>query len=157
MLTQNSPATATLGQLLDPRSGKKPISGGSRDTEVNEPTTIPAGAPSAPAEVTTEPGTRVIRALLGIIEEGVASGEISTGASTVPVPRALRNDLRRVRGELGLGIDEAVLARGILLWSALFGAVSLELFGQYGEDTFLEPGVLFDHQMRLAVSTLRGS
>ncbi len=111
----------------------------------------------APAEVTTEPGTRVIRALLGIVEQGVASGEITTGATTVPVPRALRSDLRRVRGELGLGVDEAVLARGILVWSALFGAVSLEVFGQYGEDTFLEPGALFDHQMRLAIATLRGS
>ena len=111
----------------------------------------------APAEVTTEPGTRVIRALLGIIEEAAASGEIGTGATTVPVPRALRSDLRRVRGGLGIGIDEAVLARGILVWSALFGAVSLEVFGQYGDGTFLEPDALFDHQMRLAVATLRGS
>jgi hypothetical protein len=44
----------------------------------------------------------------------------------------------------------------VLLWSALFGAVSLEVFGQYGADTFAEPGALFEHQLRLALGTLRG-
>ena len=44
----------------------------------------------------------------------------------------------------------------VLLWSVLFGAVSLEVFGQYGTDTFAEPAALFEHQLRLALTTLRG-
>lgn len=110
----------------------------------------------APGEQTTEPGTRVILAILGLVQDGVAAGEITPGPSTVPVPRALAADLRRVRGDLGLAVDEAVLARGVLVWSALFGAVSLEVFGQHGGGTFLEEEALFEHQMRLVVATLRG-
>jgi AcrR family transcriptional regulator len=107
-------------------------------------------------EVTVEPGTRVIRLLVGLVSEGVAVGEIRNGPSPTPLSRALRADLTRVRSELGVDVDQAVLARAVLLWSALFGAVSLEVFGQFGEDTFLEPGLLFEHQMRLAIATLRG-
>ncbi len=53
-------------------------------------------------------------------------------------------------------MDQAVLGRAVLLWSVLFGAVSLEVFGQYGVDTFTEPRALFEHQVRLAIATLRG-
>jgi Tetracyclin repressor-like, C-terminal domain len=41
-----------------------------------------------------------------------------------------------------------------MLWTVLFGAVSLEVFGQYGPDTFAEPGLLFEHQVTSAVTTL---
>ena len=43
-----------------------------------------------------------------------------------------------------------------MLWSVLFGAVSLEVFGQFGADTFAEREALFEHQVRLALATLRG-
>ena len=48
------------------------------------------------------------------------------------------------------------MARAVLLWATLFGAVSLEVFGQYGEDTFTERRTLFEHQMRLALAVVRG-
>jgi hypothetical protein len=41
---QKRPAARIFGQLLDVLSGKKATSGGSSDTEVNDPTTIPTGA-----------------------------------------------------------------------------------------------------------------
>ena len=72
------------------------------------------------------------------------------------VPRALRADLTQVRDGLGLEVDPAVVGRAVLLWSVLFGAVSLEVFGQFGADTFAEQEALFEHQIRLALSTLRG-
>ena len=107
-------------------------------------------------EATLEPGTRVIRLLLGLVAEGVAVGDIRNGSSEVPIPRALRADLARVRTDLGVDIDTAPLARAVMLWSVLFGAVSLEVFGQLGRDTFTDPGVLFDYQVRQALVTLRG-
>jgi AcrR family transcriptional regulator len=110
----------------------------------------------APGEQTTEPGTRVIRALITLVAEGVRAGDVVDGPTAVPVPRVLRADLTAVRGELGLDVDAAVLARAVMLWSVLFGAVSLEVFGQYGTDTFGEPAALFEHQVRLALATLRG-
>jgi AcrR family transcriptional regulator len=110
----------------------------------------------APGEQTTEPGTRVIRSLVALVGEGVRAGDIEDGPSAVPVPRALRADLARVRDELGLTVDPAVLGRAVLLWSVLFGAVSLEVFGQFGTDTFTQLEPLFEHQIRLTLATLRG-
>jgi AcrR family transcriptional regulator len=110
----------------------------------------------APGEQTTEPGTRVIRALMGLVAEGVRAGDVVDGATVVRMPRALRADLVRVRDELGMDVDPAVLGRAVQLWAVLFGAVSLEVFGQYGADTFAEPEALFEHQIRLALATLRG-
>jgi AcrR family transcriptional regulator len=110
----------------------------------------------APGEQTTEPGTRVILTLMALVAEGVRVGDVVDGPTAVPVPRALRADLARVGSELGVDIDPAVLGRGVVLWSVLFGAVSLEVFGQYGADTFAEPAALFEHQLRVALATLRG-
>jgi AcrR family transcriptional regulator len=111
---------------------------------------------AAPGEQTPEPGTRVIRAVLALVEAGVAGGEITPGPTTVPVPRVVAADLRRVNAAMGLTFDEAVLARGVLAWSALFGAVSMEVFGQHGPGTFTHEEALFDHQMRLLVAILQG-
>ena len=110
----------------------------------------------APAAQTTEPGTRVVRVILGLVEAGAAAGEVARGAGPVPLPRVVAADLRRLRTGLGLHLEEAVLARSVLAWSALIGAVSLEVFGQYGPDTFTSGDALFDHQMRLVVAVLRG-
>ncbi|MEP6798404.1 MAG: WHG domain-containing protein [Lapillicoccus sp.] len=111
----------------------------------------------APGEVTTEPGTRVMRLLVGLVDAGVASGEVATGAGRVPVSRALRCDLAAIRTELGVThADEAVLGRAISLWTALLGAVSAEVFGQFGADTFSAPDQVFDHEIRLALVVLVG-
>src|SRR4051812_17667706 len=53
MLTQKAPDSCIRGQELDVRSGKNATSGGSSDTDVNEPTAIPAGVPSLAIPVTT--------------------------------------------------------------------------------------------------------
>jgi AcrR family transcriptional regulator len=110
----------------------------------------------APGERTTEPGTRVILALVHLVAEGVEVGDVTDGPALVPVPRPLRADLGRVTADIGVDVDPAVMARAVLLWATLFGAVSLEVFGQYGKDTFAEPGLLFEHQMRLALAVVRG-
>lgn len=110
----------------------------------------------APGEVTTDPGTRVIRTLVALVVDGVERGDIVDGPVRVPLPRALRTDLARVRTGLGIDVAPAVLGRAVLLWSVLFGAVSLEVFGQFGADSFTEPALLFEHQVRLALATLRG-
>ena len=110
----------------------------------------------APGDRTTEPGTRVIRALVALVAEGVRAGDVVDRPTAVPVPRSLRTDLTRVRDGLGVEVDPAVVGRAVLLWSVLFGAVSLEVFGQFGADTFAEREALFEHQVRLALATLRG-
>src|ERR1700730_17544866 len=55
MLTQNRPTERILGQLLEVRSGKNATSGGFSETDVNEPTAIPASNSSAAAVTTHTP------------------------------------------------------------------------------------------------------
>ena len=83
-------------------------------------------------------------------------GDVVNGAGAVPLRAPLRTDLVVVARELGLHVDPAVLARAVMLWAVLIGAVSLEVFGQYGPDTFAEPGLLFEHQIRSALAALQG-
>ena len=69
---------------------------------------------------------------------------------------ALATDLHRVADDVGMTAGPALLARSIHLWASLVGGVSLEVFGQYGADTFTEPAALFEHQVRLSLALLRG-
>src|ERR1700679_4314862 len=52
-LTQNDPVSRIVGKLVDDRSGRNATRGGSSETEVNEPTAIPAGPSSRCEAVTT--------------------------------------------------------------------------------------------------------
>src|SRR3954464_2952889 len=53
MLTQNAPESRNFGHDDELLSGMKATSGGSSDTEENDPTAMPAGLPSASTPVTT--------------------------------------------------------------------------------------------------------
>ena len=54
MFTQNAPESRNFGQLDDDLSGMNATSGGSSDTDVNDPTAMPAYPPSGSAAVTTQ-------------------------------------------------------------------------------------------------------
>jgi AcrR family transcriptional regulator len=106
----------------------------------------------APAERTTAPGIRVVARLVRILDEAWAAGagraqrEESGDAGQLP-PR-LAADLERIREEFGAAAPAHVLARGIGVWSGLFGAVNFEVFGQYGAGTFTDPAELFELTIR---------
>ncbi len=106
----------------------------------------------APAERTVGPGTRVIGALLDAVATGVAAAEISH--SEVAVGQALSADFAAVRDEFDFPGDDSAVARCLVLWAGLVGAISLEVFGQYGADTFRDTGALFDVQVGLFVDML---
>lgn len=104
----------------------------------------------APAERTTEPGTRVIISLMAIFDAAWRAGALHDGpalAGAVPAPLAA--DLKAIRAELGLAVPDGLLARGALVWTSLFGAVSFEVFGQYGEGTFAARDELFEHHLQV--------
>ena len=92
----------------------------------------------APRERTVGPGTRVVGALFGAVGAGIAAGAIT--GSNVPVAQPSSSDFDRIRAEFGFGGDDAAVAKCFLLWAGLVGAISLEVFGQYGADTLAEPG-----------------
>lgn len=110
----------------------------------------------APAERTTEPGTRVVRALIKVVDDAhrAAAGRLPAESQSPAVGTALHADFEAIRGPLGAALSDAMLARGTLVWTALFGTVSFEVFGQYGPDTFRAKDELFDqhveHLARLA-------
>jgi len=102
---------------------------------------------NAPAERTTGPGTRVIVSLIGILEAAFRAGRLAAPQGLPDLPPTLAADLAAIRSEFALDIPEELVARGVLVWSSLFGAVSFEVFNQYGPDTFKAPSELFDHHL----------
>lgn len=101
----------------------------------------------APAERTTGPGTRVIYALMDILDGAYRAGRLAAATGTPAVVPALAVDLGNIRRNLGLAVPDRLLARGALVWTSLFGAVSFEVFGQYGADTFAARDELFEHHL----------
>ncbi len=59
------------------------------------------------------------------------------------MPARLRADLERLRATLDLRVGDVLLARGMVAWANLMGAISLELFGHL-HNVVDTPGALFD-------------
>ncbi len=123
-----------------------------REWALREPSTYALlyGAPvpgyAAPAEQTTGPGTRVPATLLGITAAADAAGCLDP-VDPAPVGAGLAAGLAAVRTEFDAPLPDEVLVRGVLAWVSLFGAVSFEVFGQYGPDRMGDPGELFEHHL----------
>ncbi len=107
----------------------------------------------APAERTTEPGTRVIRRLVEVWEDAWVAGSLRLPDEPAG-PRRLSLDLAPVRSAMGLTAPDEVIARGMLVWAGLFGCVSFEIFGQYGPDAFADPKDVFEHHLRVLIATI---
>jgi hypothetical protein len=102
----------------------------------------------APAGETTPPGTRVIYSLIGILDGAYRAGELTLPAPcAAAVPSDLSADFEEVRAALGIAVPDGLLANGTLVWTSLFGAVSFEVFGQYGANTFKARDDLFEHHL----------
>lgn len=100
----------------------------------------------APAERTTVPGTRVVYCLMEILDAAYRAGKLKESEASAIHP-ALAADLAAIRSELGLAVPDGLLARGALVWTSIFGAISFEVFGQYGADTFSARDELFRHHV----------
>ncbi|KAA0024993.1 TetR/AcrR family transcriptional regulator [Antrihabitans cavernicola] len=108
---------------------------------------------SAPAEQTTGPGTRVIVALMSLYQRAADADAIKlTDISTVPP--SLSANFDTIREFYGLTTPDDLIARGVLAWAAMFGAVNFEVFGQYGPDTFSDPAALYEHNLNVLVETV---
>ncbi|NKY85209.1 TetR/AcrR family transcriptional regulator [Nocardia veterana] len=98
----------------------------------------------APAQETVAPGTRVVAALLRIVENAWRAGEIVPPETAPEVPAELSADIERIRGEFGLQMPDWVMARTLTVWTSLFGAVSFDVFDMYGAQTFTDRSQVFD-------------
>lgn len=106
----------------------------------------------APRERTVGPGTRVVGALFEVIAAGIAADDIPSSETVVAEP--LSSDFAALRDEFSFAGDDGAVAKGFLSWATLVGAISLEVFGQYGPDTLTEPADVFDLQIGLLINTL---
>ncbi|TKV58692.1 TetR/AcrR family transcriptional regulator [Nakamurella flava] len=124
------------------------------------------GAPvpgyAAPAERTTVPGTRVVVRLVRLVADAYRAGELREPPS-IPLGAGLAADVERIMADPTVRPAEPagarplppeLAARVLLVWPALFGAVSWEVFGQFGAGTLTDPAALFDHSVELLAHQL---
>lgn len=104
---------------------------------------------AAPAERTTVQGTRVVALLARIMEDAWRAGEVGGHGMA---PGGLAADYQAIRDQFSLSAPDGLIAATIQAWSALFGAISFEVFGQYGPDTFTDMDALHNYTVdRLSV------
>lgn len=100
---------------------------------------------AAPAEQTTEPGTRTLLALLTLAVSANGSGV--DDPAPVRLTRSLRADLRAMAAQVGVPVSEDALADLLLWWSSVVGMISAEVFDQLGADTVTDTDALFGHHL----------
>jgi AcrR family transcriptional regulator len=101
------------------------------------------GAPvpgyAAPPERTTGPGTRLMALLARLVADLHTTGTTTASpaataddAGTAAIEPPLHDYLVAGASELGVAASPESMAHALGLWSALIGAVSLDVFGQLG-------------------------
>jgi len=108
----------------------------------------------APADRTVGPGTRVVAAVFDSVAAGIKAGDVV--AASMAIAQPVSADFDRLRTEYAFPGDDAAVAKCFVLWAGLIGAISLEVFGQYGSDTLTDPGAVFDIQVRLLIEAVAG-
>jgi AcrR family transcriptional regulator len=99
---------------------------------------------------TIAPATRVVLVLGTILADAYAAGAVPPPVHPVRLPAALRAELRRIGDAIATGVDERVLARALMAWTELLGAVSFELYGHL-TNVFDERTAWFEYQMRTMI------
>lgn len=108
----------------------------------------------APAD-TIAPALRVSLVFIGIVVDGVQSGEIVAG-DAVSMPRAVHADLAAMRAAVAPdvpGLTDEVMSRALLVWTDLFGTITFELFGHL-QNVIHDYDGFFEVQMRRAAGVL---
>jgi AcrR family transcriptional regulator len=94
-------------------------------------------------EDTVLPSIRPVVVLGGILEEAYTAGRL---AKDFPRPhKVLCPELAQVAQGVAPSVDEAVMARALIAWTELFGALSFELFGRF-KNTITDLSTWYEHQ-----------
>jgi AcrR family transcriptional regulator len=95
---------------------------------------------------TVAPSTRPAVVLGGILNDAHNAGALSVVGSVEP-PAVLLPELAELRRTVAPDVGEATLTRALIGWTALYGAISFELFGRF-TDTITDLAAWYDHQAR---------
>jgi AcrR family transcriptional regulator len=99
----------------------------------------------AAPEATIGPASRPLLVLAALLRDGVQRGVLGNGDR---LPEPVRADLVAIAANAEFAdIPPAVLARGMIAWTHLFGAISFELFGRL-TNAITDYDAYFDHQLR---------
>lgn len=107
-------------------------------------------------EDTVEPYARLAAALLRPLREAQAAGRLRAlgeGRNGRPESAALRHAVAPVADELLPGFPVGTVVRAVGAWTAVVGAVSLEVYGHW-RNTILDPEQFFDATVRDAADAL---
>jgi AcrR family transcriptional regulator len=99
---------------------------------------------------TLEPGSRVTLALLRILVDGFSAGRIVLADGSPPAPplsAAVAAEMAAIAERAAPGVPPAVMARGMMVWSQLFGAVNFDVFGRI-DAIVADKDAWYDHQLR---------
>jgi AcrR family transcriptional regulator len=80
-----------------------------------------------------------------IMAEAAQAGVLDPPGPYPPAPPSFAEDAERLRLVLP-GLPDDTVARAVTAWTALFGMVNFELFGQFA-NTILDPATIFEHNM----------
>ena len=94
-------------------------------------------------ELTIDPASRVTRVLGGILRDAREAGEIAE-SKIPPISEAMTAQAQPVAEEVMAGVPLPAVARGLAVWSFLFGQISFEVFGRF-EGIVTNGEVLFDY------------
>ncbi|HEU5475243.1 MAG TPA: TetR/AcrR family transcriptional regulator [Actinophytocola sp.] len=84
----------------------------------------------AAPEDTVPPATRPVLVLGAILADAKAAGRLVEADPDTPVPDALRAEIAGIADLIGAGVDVPTMARGLVAWTQIFGAINFELFGR---------------------------
>lgn len=107
----------------------------------------------AAPEDTIAPSTRPVLVLGGILADAKAAGRL-VDEHPAPVPPALRAEINAVTDLIGAAVPPTVMARALIAWTELFGALNFELFGRFN-NVIAELDTWYDYQAR-AMATYVG-
>ena len=101
---------------------------------------------------TVGPASRPIVLAMAILRDGVERGVIEAPADRLAKP--VRADLDAIRQDLDYaGVPAPLLARGMSMWTLLFGTISFELFGRF-TGAITDYDAYFEHQLRVMTKYL---
>ncbi|HEY3975732.1 MAG TPA: TetR/AcrR family transcriptional regulator [Streptosporangiaceae bacterium] len=107
----------------------------------------PVSGYTAPPD-TVGPATRITGVLGGILSEAVAAGDLMPPARPLPGPRLVPERILLAYGPPPAPYQDAI-ERALVLWIALIGTISFELFGHL-KDTVTDYAAYFDAAVRIA-------
>jgi AcrR family transcriptional regulator len=103
----------------------------------------------APAERTNTAGTRVPLLLIEVL------GSMDPAPADPRAERALHGMMTDL-DVAGSGVGAAMLQRGLIAWSLVLGAVSVEVFEGFGAEAFTEPDLFFEAVLESAERIVTG-